>query len=153
MAEWITNPARLTGCSLRTMTSPSVVDLDEVGGRHLVVAEAVGVDQEVRLRPRHARRQMAVDQFGPAEVVDQAVGRGQLHPERLLGLARSLIIEALPPDHRRHVSLPRCLLSCRPIMPPGDPSDQRHQRLCVRSAGRSETQVVDLRRFLGFVSF
>ena len=59
-------------------------DLDQVGRRHLAVAEPKGVDEEVPLRPRHAHREVAVDRLVPAEMLDQPVGGGELHAE--LGL-------------------------------------------------------------------
>ena len=63
------------------------IDLHQVRGGDLVVAEAERVDQEVCLLARHARGEMAVDQLCPAEMVDQSIGGGELaaqHPFALL---------------------------------------------------------------------
>ena len=64
------------------------VDLHQVRRRDLVVVEAEGVDQEVDVGARHAHRQVAVDQLGPAEVVDQPVGGRQLDPQCPFRLGR-----------------------------------------------------------------
>ena len=54
------------------------VDFDQAGGGHFVVAEAVGVDQEVVVGSGDAQRDVAVDEFAPAEGVEDSVGGGEL---------------------------------------------------------------------------
>src|SRR4051812_14356403 len=49
------------------------IDLDEVGGGHLVKEQPEAVEQKVAGLVRHARRNVRVDQIGPAEMLDQTV--------------------------------------------------------------------------------
>jgi hypothetical protein len=44
---------------------------------------------------------MAVDQLGPAEMLDQAIGGGELHPQHPLGLLRRQGVEV--GGRERHV--------------------------------------------------
>ena len=53
------------------------VHLHQVRRAHLAVVQAEGVDQEVRLGARHAQRDVVVDQLAPAQVIEDAVGRGE----------------------------------------------------------------------------
>ena len=64
------------------------VDLHQVRGGDLVVVQAERIDQEVRLVARHARGEMAVDELGPAEMVDQAIGRRELAAQDGLAFGR-----------------------------------------------------------------
>jgi hypothetical protein len=58
----------------------SAVDLDQGRGGDLLIQHAVGVDQEVILRPGHAGGDPRVDQIRPAEPVDEAVAGGEIDP-------------------------------------------------------------------------
>ena len=62
------------------------IDLDQVGGRHLVIIEAIGIDQKMMVRTRHPGGQMAVDQFGPAEIINQVIGGGEIDPDPPLAI-------------------------------------------------------------------
>ena len=64
------------------------VYLHQVRSGDLVVVEAERVDQEVRLFARHARGKMAVYEFGPAEIVHQAIGGSELAAQHGLALGR-----------------------------------------------------------------
>jgi hypothetical protein len=61
------------------------VDLHQAGGCDLVEQQAVGVDQKVVLRPRHAQRDVREDQVAHAKVSDQAVAGRQLLTQGLFG--------------------------------------------------------------------
>jgi len=54
------------------------VGLDQVRGGDLLVEKAIGVDQELILRARHAQRDVIVDQMRPAIVRDQPIGGGKI---------------------------------------------------------------------------
>ena len=54
--------------------------LDQAGGGDLVEHQAVGVDQEMMLRPRHARRNVGEDQVGHAVRRRQPITGGERHP-------------------------------------------------------------------------
>ncbi|EXB24422.1 ribulose-5-phosphate 4-epimerase domain protein [Acinetobacter baumannii 1419130] len=54
------------------------VHLEQIGGGHLVVVQAEGVDQVMALFARQAQRDVVEDGFGPAEMIDQVVAVGQL---------------------------------------------------------------------------
>jgi len=56
------------------------VHLDQRRGRDLLVERAEGVEQEMRLGPRDAGRNVVVDQVVHAEMRDQPVGGGQVDP-------------------------------------------------------------------------
>src|SRR6185436_15306993 len=58
------------------------VNLDEAGSSDFIKPQAIRVDQEVMLRSGDARADVRVDELGPAEVVGDAVGAGELHPQR-----------------------------------------------------------------------
>ena len=62
-----------------------LVDLDQAGGGDLVEEHAVGVDQEMILRSRHARRDVRVHEVFPAEVRDEPF------PEPLLNAKLDLV--------------------------------------------------------------
>ena len=49
------------------------IDLDEVGGGHLVEQQPEAVEQKVAGLVRDARRNVRIDQIGPAEMLDQTV--------------------------------------------------------------------------------
>ncbi len=66
------------------------IDLEQVGGRDLVVHQAEVVDQKMIVLARHAGGDVIENQHRPAEAVGQAVGGGKLHP-RLPFLGRALI--------------------------------------------------------------
>src|SRR5438045_4377205 len=70
---------------------PILVDLDQAGGGDLVEEHAVGVDQEMILRSRHARRDVRVHEVFPAEVRDEPVAGRDRKSTRLnsshLGIA------------------------------------------------------------------
>ena len=58
------------------------VNFHQVRGLDLAVHQAKGVDQELVVRAGDAHGDVVVDQFVPAEMIEQAVGTGQLlaHP-------------------------------------------------------------------------
>ena len=56
------------------------VDPHQIRGRHLIERHAEGVEQEMLLRPRHARGDVGEYQIGPAEQRHQAIAGGELHP-------------------------------------------------------------------------
>src|SRR5919106_6082113 len=62
-----------------------LVHFDETRSGHFVEAQAVRVDEEMVLRSGHARADVGVDELRPAELVGDAVGGGELHPQRALG--------------------------------------------------------------------
>ncbi len=66
---------------------PVHIDLDQVGRGDLGVVQAEGVDEEVVVRPRHAQRDVVVDQLGPAQVGKDAVTGGELHASLPFGVA------------------------------------------------------------------
>src|SRR6267143_2656100 len=57
------------------------VDLHQVRCGDLVEAQPVGVDQEVMVAPGDARADVRVDELGPAEVIGDAIGAGELDPQ------------------------------------------------------------------------
>ena len=57
------------------------VDLHQVGGGDLVVAQTVGVDQKMVIRSRHPQGDVAIDQLAPAQVMEDPVGGGELDPQ------------------------------------------------------------------------
>ena len=65
---------------------PVHVDLDEVRCRDLLVPETVLIDEELVLRARDTRRDVVVDERRHAEVVGEAIRRGQVHASLPLGL-------------------------------------------------------------------
>src|SRR6202035_2128185 len=79
---------------------------------NLVEQKAVRVDQEMVVRPRHARRDASVNQVGPSEQVDEAVARGEVkpglpfrlaHPRR--GHSRYSRCHCLPPMRKQDLKL------------------------------------------------
>ena len=54
------------------------VDLDHAGGGHLLVQHAVGVDQELVVCSRHARRNVVGDHLGHAEFMHEPVAGGEI---------------------------------------------------------------------------
>src|SRR5215831_16056874 len=54
------------------------IDLDEIGGRHLVEQQPEAVEQEMPRRARNPRRNVRVDQIGPAEMLHQPVTRREI---------------------------------------------------------------------------
>ncbi len=67
------------------------IDLDQVRRRHLLEQEPEAVEQEMPGLARHARRDVGVDQVGPAEMLDQSVAGRE--------------VDALLPFGRAHVRL------------------------------------------------
>ena len=63
------------------------IDLDERGGGDLAKEEAIGVDQEVMVRPRNAGRDVGVDHVVPAVQGDKPIERRQFDPRLPLRLA------------------------------------------------------------------
>src|SRR5262249_22774936 len=61
------------------------IDLDQVRGRHLIEQQPEAVEQEMAGLTGHARRDVGVDQVGPAEVLDQPVARREIDPLLPLG--------------------------------------------------------------------
>ena len=53
------------------------IDLDQTRGGDLVEHHAVGIDQEVMLGPRHARREVREDEVVPMKMRDQSIGCGK----------------------------------------------------------------------------
>jgi hypothetical protein len=49
------------------------VDLDQIRSGYLAVPEAVRIDQEMPLRPRHALRNVVENHLGPTEQVENPV--------------------------------------------------------------------------------
>ena len=65
----------------RVLNDVSVqIDLHQTGGRHFLEIPAVRVDEEMMLRPRHARRDVGEDHVVPPVQRDQTVKGGQLDP-------------------------------------------------------------------------
>ena len=62
------------------------IDLDQARGRDLVEHQAVGIDQEMMFRSRHARGDVGVDQIVPAIMRDQPVAGGEIDALGPLGL-------------------------------------------------------------------
>jgi len=60
------------------------IDLDQARGGDLAEMQPVGVDEEVIIRPRHARRDMGEDEIVHAEMRDQPVTGGKLYADLLL---------------------------------------------------------------------
>ena len=58
------------------------VDLDQARGGHLLVQHAVGVDQDVVRGPRHAGRDVVVDEIGHPVARHQAVARREIDAQR-----------------------------------------------------------------------
>jgi hypothetical protein len=56
------------------------VDFHQAGSGDFVEHQAVGIDQEVMLRPRHTGGDMGVDQIVPAIMRDQAIAGGEVDP-------------------------------------------------------------------------
>src|SRR5215510_6830735 len=54
------------------------IDLDEVRSGHLLEQQPETVEQEPTGLARNARRNVGVDQVGPAEMLDQPVARGEI---------------------------------------------------------------------------
>src|SRR5262245_59811813 len=54
------------------------IDLDEVRSGHLLEQQPETVEQEMTWLARNARRNVGVDQIGPAEMLDQPVARGEI---------------------------------------------------------------------------
>src|SRR5262249_60300236 len=54
------------------------IDLDEIGGRHLVEQQPEAVEQEMPRRARNPRRNVGVDQIGPTEMLDEPVTRREI---------------------------------------------------------------------------
>src|ERR1700724_1196023 len=53
------------------------IDLDQRRRSDLFEQETVGIDQEMVVAPRHARRDACVDQIRPSEQIDKAVAGGK----------------------------------------------------------------------------
>ena len=66
------------------------VDLDQAGGGDLLVQHAVGVDQDVVLRPGDARGDVVVDEVGHAVARDQPVARGEVDAHVPFGRAHAV---------------------------------------------------------------
>jgi hypothetical protein len=56
----------------------------EAGSRDLVEQQAHRIDQELVLRPRHTRRDVAEDQISHAEMGNQPIAGGEIDPHRPL---------------------------------------------------------------------
>ena len=54
------------------------VDLDQARRRDLLEHHPVGIDQEVMVRARHARRNVGVDEVVPAVQGDEAIAGGEI---------------------------------------------------------------------------
>ena len=70
------------------------VDLDQAGGRDLVVEHAEGVDEEMLRVLADAEGDVVVHVLRPAVHVHQAVGGRQLAPQLLLGLGVAHALQA-----------------------------------------------------------
>ena len=92
------------------------IDLHQAGGGDLVVAQAVRVDEEVVLRPRHPHGDVAVDQLAPAEVVENPVRRGELDAQVPLGGAGVVGLECRR-QRRSHGRLSRSEVRGRTPLP------------------------------------
>jgi hypothetical protein len=64
---------------------PGEIDLHQVRCRHLVIGEAVRIDQIVMVAIRHPRRDVVVDEIVEAEMVDQPIAGRKLDPHRPFG--------------------------------------------------------------------
>ena len=70
----VTKPLKLTRKHLAVN-----VDLDQIGCRHLLIAKAERVDQEVFLGSGYSERNVVVDQLGPTEIVKDPVTGCEFH--------------------------------------------------------------------------
>jgi hypothetical protein len=75
------------------------VDLHQRRRRHFRKQQPVRVDQKVMLRPRHARRDVVVDEVVHAEVRHQPVAGGELHAQLGFGLR---VCRGIALCHQRH---------------------------------------------------
>ena len=65
------------------------VHLHQGGGGDFIKHQAVGVDQKMMLRPRHARRNVGVDQVGHAVVRHQPVAGGEIDAHLPFGIGHA----------------------------------------------------------------
>jgi hypothetical protein len=72
---------------------PVPVDLQQIRRADLVVAHAVGIDQQIALGTGQAHRDEVVDQKIPMEVMHQPECSGELNPEVPLGVVDGIAIE------------------------------------------------------------
>jgi hypothetical protein len=63
------------------------VDLDQVRGADFRIKQAEGIDQEGARLARHAQRDVVVDRFRPAKLVEHAVAGGQFLPDMPFSVA------------------------------------------------------------------
>ncbi len=77
-AEWMVKPAALVMNGVGSTAMAVHVDLDQAGGGHLLEHQLIGIEQEMMLRPRHARGEVGEDQIVPAIISDQPVGGGEI---------------------------------------------------------------------------
>ena len=57
------------------------VNTNKVGCPHFVVTQPAGIDQKLIARARQPRRDVAINQFRPAHMINNAVARGKLDPQ------------------------------------------------------------------------
>src|SRR5262245_3431183 len=75
----VDDEARLMHGRVRVLDEIAVeIDLDQVRRRHLVEQEPKTVEQEMPGLARHPRRDVGIDQVGPAEMLDQPVAGGEI---------------------------------------------------------------------------
>src|SRR5215472_9254546 len=82
------------------------IDLDEIGGCHLVEQQPEAIEQKMPGNARNPRRNVGVDQIGPAEMLDEPVARREI--DALLpfsGIDVALCGSADGGSDRRHARL------------------------------------------------
>ena len=89
-AEWMVKPAGFTGNGDVDDLVAVDVDLHQARRGDLLEQQAVRIDQEVMLRPRHARRDVREDHVVPAVQCDQPVGRGEIDADSFHSSALTL---------------------------------------------------------------
>ena len=89
------------------------VDLDQARCGDLIEHQAVGVDQEMMLRPRQACGDMRIDQIVPAIIGDQTVARRKIDPLVPFGIRHSRRHFLQASFRWRHDCFSRCMVDFR----------------------------------------
>ena len=100
------------------------IDLHEARGVDLVEEEAVGIDEEMLLRPRHPRGDVGVDHVGHAVMRDEPVAGGEIDP-RLPFLGAHALADGLTSRLQRRRSCHRSLLNSSRMIQAAQPWRER----------------------------